>query len=90
MFFSNELDTNLVHISIKNKLKSINCIKISYIDVLFQSLAAGTLLYVTVSEVLPRERARWHERKRGAGLAQFLSVAVGFALMYLSTKYLGE
>lgn len=45
---------------------------------------------MTVSEVLPRERARWHERKRGAGLAQFLSVAVGFALMYLTTKYLGE
>ncbi|XP_047532497.1 zinc transporter ZIP1 [Vanessa atalanta] len=55
---------------------------------IMQSLAAGTLLYVTVSEVLPRERARWHERKRGAGMAQFVAVAAGFALMYLSTMYL--
>ncbi|VVC98786.1 zinc transporter ZIP3 [Leptidea sinapis] len=55
---------------------------------IMQALAAGTLLYVTVSEVLPRERARWHERKRAAGVAQFLAVAVGFGAMYLSTMFL--
>lgn len=57
---------------------------------MLQALAAGTLLYVTVSEVLPRERARWHERKRGAGMAQFLAVTGGFAIMYLLTMYLGK
>ncbi|XP_041980693.1 zinc transporter ZIP3 [Aricia agestis] len=55
-----------------------------------QALAAGTLLYVTVSEVLPRERARWHERRRGAGALQLTAVAAGFTLMYLLTKYLGH
>ncbi|XP_047506019.1 zinc transporter ZIP3 [Pieris napi] len=55
---------------------------------IMQALAAGTLLYVTVSEVLPRERARWHEQKRSAGVAQFFAVVTGFAVMYLSTMYL--
>ncbi|CAG9130027.1 unnamed protein product [Plutella xylostella] len=53
-----------------------------------QALAAGTLLYVTVSEVLPRERARWHDGRRGAGAVQLLAVIVGFVLMYLTTAYL--
>uniref|UniRef100_A0A182KDN8 Zinc/iron transporter n=1 Tax=Anopheles christyi TaxID=43041 RepID=A0A182KDN8_9DIPT len=46
-----------------------------------QGLAGGTLLYVTVSEVLPRERAkrRWHTR--GMGPVQFIAVVVGFSLM---------
>lgn len=61
-----------------------------YLVVLLQALAAGTLLYVTVSEVLPRERARWHERQRSAGVAQFFAVTLGFTLMYLMTRYLGE
>nr|XP_023017542.1 zinc transporter ZIP1 [Leptinotarsa decemlineata] len=57
---------------------------------ILQGLAGGTLLYVTVSEVLPRERARWHQQheKRGAGLIQFFSVALGFGLMTVLTKYL--
>lgn len=75
-------------IAIGAALDSVEAFNDSPAVPIMQSLAAGTLLYVTVSEVLPRERARWHERKRGAGLAQFLSVAVGFALMYLTTKYL--
>ena len=29
---------------------------------ILQGLAGGTLLYVTVSEILPRERARWHKK----------------------------
>ncbi|KAL0125439.1 hypothetical protein PUN28_004513 [Cardiocondyla obscurior] len=31
---------------------------------ILQGLAGGTLLYVTVSEVLPRERTRWHKSSR--------------------------
>lgn len=48
-----------------------------------QGLAGGTLLYVTVSEVLPRERARWHKHhhRRVAGIVQLISVAVGFVIM---------
>ena len=41
-----------------------------------QALAAGTLLYVTFFEVLPRERAKCH-----AGLLQYVSVLAGFVLM---------
>lgn len=56
-----------------------------------QGLAAGTLLYVTVSEVLPRERARWHKNsKRSAGLVQFFSVACGFTFMYSLNTYIGK
>ncbi|EFN87022.1 zinc transporter ZIP1 [Harpegnathos saltator] len=56
---------------------------------ILQGLAGGTLLYVTVSEVLPRERAKWHKSpRRFAGILQFLSVAVGFVLIFLLNKYL--
>ncbi|KAF4517173.1 hypothetical protein B566_EDAN005603 [Ephemera danica] len=41
-----------------------------------QAVAAGTLLYVTFCEVLPRERAKCH-----AGLAQFLAVLMGFSML---------
>ncbi|CAG9818383.1 unnamed protein product, partial [Phaedon cochleariae] len=56
-----------------------------------QGLAGGTLLYVTVSEVVPRERARWHKdhEKRSAGIIQFISVVVGFVMMTVLSKYLG-
>ncbi|XP_045775901.1 zinc transporter ZIP1 [Maniola jurtina] len=69
-------------------LDNVNVLKDSVAVPIMQALAAGTLLYVTVSEVLPRERARWHERKHGAGMVQFIAVAVGFAIMYLLTMYL--
>ncbi|KAK9882423.1 hypothetical protein WA026_020945 [Henosepilachna vigintioctopunctata] len=41
-----------------------------------QGLTGGTLLYVTLSEIVPRERARWHQQheKRSAGLRQFISL----------------
>ncbi|XP_055375237.1 zinc transporter ZIP3 [Condylostylus longicornis] len=57
---------------------------------ILQALAGGTLLYVTVCEVLPRERARWHQNptKRYAGIAQFLSVGFGFAAMSLVEHFL--
>ncbi|CAH2269410.1 zinc transporter ZIP3 [Pararge aegeria] len=75
-------------IAIGAAIENVNSLKDSIAVPIMQALAAGTLLYVTVSEVLPRERARWHERKRGAGMAQFVAVALGFAVMYLLTMYL--
>ncbi|KAI8129287.1 Zinc transporter ZIP1 [Lucilia cuprina] len=55
-----------------------------------QGLAGGTLLYVTVCEVIPREKARWHlnSERRLAGFAQFLVVAVGFTTMCIVNFYL--
>lgn len=56
-----------------------------------QGVAGGSLLYVTVSEVLPRERAKWHNNKRrAAGIAQFFSVTCGFIFMYVLDKYTGH
>ncbi|XP_004925441.1 zinc transporter ZIP3 [Bombyx mandarina] len=69
-------------------LENVRTLKDSVAVPIMQALAAGTLLYVTVSEVLPRERANWHERKSTAGIAQFTAVAVGFAAMYLCTVFL--
>ncbi|CAH1967532.1 unnamed protein product [Acanthoscelides obtectus] len=55
-----------------------------------QGLAGGTLLYVTVCEIIPRERARWHKQheKRQAGIIQFTAVTLGFCLMTILSKYL--
>ncbi|KAI4499818.1 hypothetical protein M0802_005074 [Mischocyttarus mexicanus] len=56
---------------------------------ILQGLAGGTLLYVTVSEVLPRERARWHKSsRRSAGICQFLSTTIGFLLIFLLNTYI--
>ncbi|XP_060526062.1 zinc transporter ZIP3 [Cylas formicarius] len=59
---------------------------------ILQALAGGTLLYVTVSEVLPRERARWHQQhgKRAAGVVQLAAATAGFCLMTVFSRYLGE
>ncbi|EGI58774.1 PREDICTED: uncharacterized protein LOC105152574 [Acromyrmex echinatior] len=58
---------------------------------ILQGLAGGTLLYVTVSEVLPRERTRWHKSsRRFAGILQFLSVVVGFIVIFFLNNYIGE
>lgn len=58
---------------------------------ILQGLAGGTLLYVTVSEVLPRERTKWHKSpRRFAGIFQFSSVAVGFVVIFLLNNYVGR
>lgn len=59
---------------------------------ILQGIAGGTLLYVTVCEVLPREKARWHQNRfnRGAGLAQLLAFTIGFTLMTLMNIYIGK
>ena len=50
---------------------------------ILQGIAGGTLLYVTLCEVLPREKARWHQSQvnKLAGLAQLFAFTVGFAVM---------
>ncbi|XP_034486330.1 zinc transporter ZIP1 [Drosophila innubila] len=57
-----------------------------------QALAGGTLFYVTVCEVIPREKARWHRNldRRWAGFAQFAIVFIGFATMCLINYYLAD
>ncbi|XP_017055350.1 zinc transporter ZIP1 [Drosophila ficusphila] len=57
-----------------------------------QALAGGTLFYVTVCEVIPREKARWHTNptRRWAGFAQFATVVVGFATMCIINFYLSD
>lgn len=57
---------------------------------IIQGLAGGTLLYVTVCEVIPREKARWHQNptRKVAGFAQFFAVAIGFVTMALINYYL--
>lgn len=62
----------------------------TYIDKFTKALAGGTLLYVTLSEVLPRERARWHRGPRYAGSLQFSATTIGFLLMYFLNKYFGK
>lgn len=57
-----------------------------------QGIAGGTLLYVTLCEVLPREKARWHQSQsnKAAGLAQLLAFTAGFTVMTLMTLYIKE
>ncbi|XP_054083627.1 zinc transporter ZIP1 isoform X2 [Zeugodacus cucurbitae] len=57
-----------------------------------QALAGGTLFYVTVCEVIPREKSRWHQNatRKAAGFAQFLAVIGGFALMCLINYFLDD
>lgn len=50
---------------------------------IIQGLAGGTLFYVTACEVIPREKAQWHQNrdKKFAGFAQLLAVGIGFVLI---------
>lgn len=62
-----------------------------YLSIL-QGIAGGTLLYVCVCEVLPREKARWHKNRfhKAAGLCQLLSFSIGFAVMTLMNMFIRE
>lgn len=56
-----------------------------------QALAGGTLLYVTVCEVLPREKARWHlSDRKYAGLGQCIAVLIGFTTMSLLSIFMSK
>lgn len=57
---------------------------------ILQAIAGGTLLYVTLSEVLPREKAKYHQRSRSANVIQFIACLLGFTLMAIMNTYLGE
>lgn len=55
-------------------------------------IAGGTLLYVTLCEVLPREKARWHQNRvnKAAGLSQLFAFTLGFATMTLLNTYVSD
>ncbi|XP_053693548.1 zinc transporter ZIP1 [Sabethes cyaneus] len=56
-----------------------------------QGVAGGTLLYVTVSEVLPRERGkRSIMRSRQVGLLQLFAVILGFTVMSFLSLLISE
>lgn len=57
-----------------------------------QAFAAGTLLYITVSEVMTREKAKWKQSggRSFYGLIQFIAIASGFALMVVLNVYLND
>lgn len=56
-----------------------------------QGVAGGTLLYVTVSEVLPRERGKRAEmRLRHVGLLQLIAVILGFTVMSILSLIITE
>lgn len=59
---------------------------------ILQGIAGGTLLYVTVCEVLPREKAKWHQSQinRAAGLVQLLAFIIGFTVMTLLSIYIQD
>ncbi|XP_058824581.1 zinc transporter ZIP3 [Topomyia yanbarensis] len=58
---------------------------------ILQGVAGGTLLYVTVSEVLPRERGkRGLMRKRQVGLLQLFAVMLGFTVMSILSLSIAE
>lgn len=59
---------------------------------ILQGLAGGTLLYVTVCEVLPREKAKWHKNRanRYAGIYQLIAVCLGFIVMTMMNRYISK
>lgn len=59
---------------------------------IIQGLAGGTLFYVAVCEVIPREKAKWHQNqsRKTAGFAQFLAVAIGFSILAIINFYLDD
>lgn len=59
---------------------------------ILQGIAGGTLLYVTTCEVLPREKARWHQSQvnRAAGLVQLLAFIIGFTVMTILSIYIQD
>lgn len=57
---------------------------------ILQAVAGGTLLYITLSEVLPREKSKFHQRSKWAIVLQFLACLLGFILMTILNTFLGE
>lgn len=83
---------SVVGILIGMGLVDLNSVADSKFLPVLQGIAGGTLLYVTLCEVLPREKARWHQNhvNKAAGLSQFLAFTAGFAAMSLMTLFIKE
>ncbi|KAG5680098.1 hypothetical protein PVAND_009624 [Polypedilum vanderplanki] len=83
---------SVLGIGIGMALVDLNSVVDSKFLPIMQGIAGGTLLYVTVCEVLPREKARWHQNRvnKAAGLAQLLAFTLGFAVMTLLNMYVTE
>lgn len=60
--------------------------------ILFQAIAAGSLLYVAAFEVLPRERFKYQHSNdhKSAGLLQLIFVSLGFACITLLNIFVGK
>jgi len=73
-------------------LVDLNSVTQSKFLPVLQGIAGGTLLNVCLCEILPREKARWHQSqtKQAAGLLQFLSFTTGFAVMTLMNVFITE
>lgn len=73
-------------------LVDLNSVAQSQFLPVLQGIAGGTLLYVTLCEVLPREKARWHKNheNKSVGLLQFVSFAVGFGVMTSMTIFIKD
>jgi zinc transporter ZupT len=83
------IDLLRVFLSVNNNVSAFG---IRLIGALFQAISAGTLLYMTVCEILPRERAKWHHHSEhtAAGILQFASLAAGFCVMYAVNSYISK
>ncbi|KAL5274592.1 hypothetical protein ACFFRR_000975 [Megaselia abdita] len=59
---------------------------------ILQAFAAGTLLYITVSEVIPREKAKLFENSFSdiVGLIQLVAIASGFSFLVVLNFYLND
>lgn len=83
---------SVVGILIGMGLVDLNSVTQSKFLPVLQGIAGGTLLYVTLCEVLPREKARWHKNQssKSAGLAQFVAFSTGFTVMTLMNMYISD
>lgn len=57
---------------------------------ILQAVAGGTLLYVTLCEVMPREKAKYHQRSKPAIVLQFTACVTGFVVMTVINFYLSK
>ena len=73
-------------------LVDLNSVTESKFLPILQGIAGGTLLNVCLCEILPREKARWHQNqtKQTAGLIQFVAFTTGFAVMTLMNVFITE
>lgn len=83
---------SVLGIAIGMGLVDLNSVVDSKFLPIMQGIAGGTLLYVTVCEVLPREKARWHQNRvnKAAGLSQLFAFSLGFAVMTLLNTYVKD